>query len=57
MRRLKLQIALGRALANGGRSTEAADVFYEASEALSGLESLQLRQSAAEQYLRAGQLE
>jgi hypothetical protein len=52
-----LYAKLGDALANAGRTAESADAYLEAASHATGREALDLRRTAAEQYLRSGQVE
>jgi len=53
----ELRIALGDALANAGRSAEAAEEFLEAAKETSARRSIELRQRAAAQLLMGGHVE
>ena len=53
----ELRLLLGEALSNAGRGAEAAVHFAAAAQKLSGVEALQLKRRAAEEYLISGALE
>ncbi|HTJ43243.1 MAG TPA: protein kinase [Kofleriaceae bacterium] len=53
----RLRMALGQALADGGRGAEAARVFRRAADDAPPQQALELRRRAAEQLLRAGHVD
>jgi serine/threonine protein kinase len=55
--RRRLRPALAAALAQAGRSVDAARVYLECVSSASGAEALELRRHAAEEFLRAGHLD
>jgi serine/threonine protein kinase len=55
--RRELSIKLAEALANAGSSSEAADLFLEASKDASAGEAIELRRRAAELFYQTGRLE